>query len=129
MKKTLLFTLAIALISSVSFATETSNVDYENHKYGVTIEQAQTSPFCMAIVKGDTETVKKLIELGSDINKKSNGMTPLMFAARYNRVDIIKLLVEKGANIKTKNSKGYNAMKFAKLSNAKEAMALLEELS
>ncbi len=127
MKKTLLITLAIMLISSVSFATETSNVNFENHKYDVTVNQ--TSPFCMAIVKGDTETVKKLIELGSDVNKKSNGMTPLMFAARYNRVDIIKLLVEKGANIKTKNSKGYNAMKFAKLSNAKEAIALLEELS
>ncbi|GAA4277245.1 ankyrin repeat domain-containing protein [Aquimarina mytili] len=127
MKKTLLFTLAIMLISSVSFATEISTTDYNQYSYDLIT--AQTSPFCMAIVKGDTETVKKLIELGSDVNKKSNGMTPLMFAARYNRVDIIKLLVEKGANIKTKNSKGYNAMKFAKLSNAKEAIALLEELS
>ncbi|MEW7290987.1 ankyrin repeat domain-containing protein [Aquimarina sp. 2304DJ70-9] len=127
MKKTLLFTLAVVLISSVSFATETSNVNYDNHNYDLVT--VQTSPFCMAIVKGDTETVKKLIDLGSDVNKKSNGMTPLMFAARYNRVDIIKLLVEKGANIKTKDSKGYNAMKFAKLSNAKEAIALLEELS
>ncbi len=127
MKKTLLFTLAIMLISSIGFATETSTVDYNQYTYELT--KAQTSPFCMAIVKGDTETVKKLIELGSDVNEKSNGMTPLMFAARYNRVDIIKLLVEKGANIKTKNSKGYNAMKFAKLSNAKEAIALLEELS
>ncbi len=127
MKKTLLFTLAVMLISSISFASETSNVNYDNHNYDLIT--VKTSPFCMAIVKGDTETVKKLIELGSDVNEKSNGMTPLMFAARYNRVDIIKLLVEKGANIKTKDSKGYNAMKFAKLSNAKEAIALLEELS
>ena len=127
MKKSLLLTLSVILISAASFAKEMEAFNYEDNAYELIAPQ--TSPFCMAIVKGDTETVKKLIELGSDVNKKSNGMTPLMFAARYNRVEIIKLLVEKGANVKAKNSKGYNAMKFAKQSNAKEAIALLEELS
>ncbi|MBQ4822275.1 ankyrin repeat domain-containing protein [Aquimarina sp. MMG016] len=127
MRKIVLFTLTALLVSSASFALE-NNMTVDSHTYEF-VANNQTSPFCMAIVKGDTETVKKLIELGTDVNKKSNGMTPLMYAARYNRVDIIKVLVEKGAKIKTKNEKGYNAMKFAKLSNAKEAMALLKELS
>jgi ankyrin repeat protein len=83
----------------------------------------------MAIVKGDLEIVKKLIELGSDVNEKSDGMTPLMYAARYNRTDIIKVLVKNGANIKTRDKKGNTAMKFAKLSNAQDAVALLEKLS
>ncbi len=125
MKKTFLFTVMIMLVSSVSFASE--NVKYTSHKSDLI--QSQTSPFCLAIVKGDTETVKKLIELGSDVNEKSNGMTPLMYAARYNRVAIIKMLIDKGAKINTKDSKGYTAMKFAKLSNANEAIALLKELS
>ena len=126
MKKTILATLLVMCITSVSLATET-NVTTASHNYDLTAYK--TSPFCMAIVKGDLETVKKLIEFGSDVNQKSDGMTPLMYAARYNRADIIKLLVKNGANIKAKNSKGYTAMKFAEQSNAKDAIALLEKLS
>ncbi len=126
MKKTFLFTLMVVFISTMSFATE-ANTTNDTNEFETVIPQ--TSPFCMAIVKGDTDTVKKLIELGTDVNQKSNGMTPLMYAARYNKVDIIKLLVKKGAKIKARNDKGYTALKFAKLSNAKEAIAILEELS
>ncbi|PKV49773.1 ankyrin repeat protein [Aquimarina sp. MAR_2010_214] len=126
MKKTVLATLLIMCITSVSLATET-NVTTTSHSYDLTVYK--TSPFCMAIVKGDLETVKKLIELGSDVNKKSDGMTPLMYAARYNRTDIIEVLVKNGAKIKTKDSKGYTAMKFAKLSNAQDAIDLLKKLS
>lgn len=126
MKKTIVTALTIMLITSVSFATE-KQTTLDSHTYEFTTNQVST--FCMAIVKGDTDTVKKMIELGSDVNKKSEGMTPLMYAARYNRVDIIKILVEKGAKIKARDSKGNTAMKFAKLSNAKEALALLKELS
>ncbi len=128
MKKTVLATLVVMFITSVSFATVV-NMATDSHKHDLTSIKVKVNPFCMAIVKGDLGAVKKMIELGSDVNEKSEGMTPLMYAARYNRVDIIRVLVKKGANIKTKDSKGYNAMKFAKLSNAKEAIALLEELS
>ncbi len=127
MKKSIFTILMAVCVTSLSFASETNRSFNDNNSS--TITAYKTSPFCMAIVKGDLETVKKLIELGSDVNEKSDGMTPLMYAARYNRTDIIKMLVEKGAKIKTKNSKGYTAMKFAKQSNAKEAVALLEELS
>ncbi|GGX21678.1 ankyrin repeat domain-containing protein [Aquimarina muelleri] len=127
MKKSIFTIVMVVCITSVSFAKESNKSFKEANDYAITAYK--TSPFCMAIVKGDLETVKKLIELGSDVNEKSDGMTPLMYAARYNRTDIIKMLVEKGAKIKTKNSKGYTAMKFAKQSNAKEAVVLLEELS
>ncbi|MDH7445068.1 ankyrin repeat domain-containing protein [Aquimarina sp. 2201CG14-23] len=126
MKKTIVTALAIMFITSVSFATEKSTT-LDSHNYEISTNQVST--FCMAIVKGETDTVKKMIELGSDVNKKSEGMTPLMYAARYNRVDIIKMLVKKGAKVKARDSKGNTAMKFAKLSNAKEAMAVLKKLS
>ncbi len=91
-------------------------------------EIINVSPFCISIAKGDYEMVKKMVELGSEVNKFSEGMTPLMYAARYNRLEIIKLLVANGAKINTKNAKGYTAMKYAELSGAKEAVALLLEL-
>mgnify|MGYP006191513899 CR=1 FL=1 len=55
-------------------------------------------------------------------------MTPLMIAARYNRVEIIKLLIASGARTYEKNEKGYTALKYAELSNASEAIALLKDL-
>ena len=125
MKKTILTTLVIMLISSVSFASEKQTVIEKNDFELVTYK---VNPFCLAIVKGDIEMVEKMIKLGTDVNEKSKDMTPLMYAARYNKVGIIKLLVKNGAKLKTKNSKGYNALKIAKISNAKDAIAVLEEL-
>ena len=92
------------------------------------VKASNVSPFCMAIVKGDFEIVKKLIDMGADVNAKSNGLTPLMYAAKYNRIEILNLLIEKGVNLKAKDSKkGFTALKFAGLSNATEAKKILEK--
>ncbi|WP_378183066.1 ankyrin repeat domain-containing protein [Aquimarina sp. SS2-1] len=126
MKKTLLTVLMIIFIMSVGFASSTiENIEKENYE----LTTSQKDPFIMAIIKGDFDTVVKMIEEGSDVNLRSEGKTPLMYAARYNRVDIIRVLVGKGAYIQAKDKNGNTAMKFAELSNAKEAMALLKELS
>ena len=78
--------------------------------------------------KGDLETVSKLIDLGQDVNKKSNGLTPAMYAAKFNRVDILKLLLEKGAKLKIKSEKGMTAEQYAKLSNATDILTFMEGL-
>ncbi len=97
--------------------------------YKVTkVSTVNVSPFCLSIAKGDYEMVKKMIELGTEVNKSSEGMTPLMYAARYNRVEIIKLLIANGAKINVKDRKGHTATKYAELSGAKEAKQLLSEL-
>lgn len=116
----------VVFFISFSFSSETVITE---KSYNVDLTTVTVNPFCMAIVKGDADTVKKLIELGSDVNEKSEGMTPLMYAARYNRVDIMKLLIKNGAKIKTRDGKGYTAMKFAEIANAKDAIALLKESS
>lgn len=86
---------------------------------------AEVSSFCKAIMQGDIDTVKKLIALGEDVNQKSLGMAPIHFAARYNQPEILKLLIENGANIKQRSDKGYTAKKYAELSNATEALEVL----
>ncbi len=91
-------------------------------------EVVNVSPFCISIAKGDYEMVKKMVELGTEVNKTSEGMTPLMYAARYNRVEIIKLLVANGAAINVKDKKGFTALKYAELSGADNAKSLLLEL-
>ncbi len=88
---------------------------------------AEISSFCKAIVIGDLDTVKKMIELGEDVNRKSLGMTPAIFAARYNRVEILKLLIAKGADLTQKSDNGWTINKHAELSNAKDALAVILE--
>ena len=113
---------------SVSSVNATNDLETIDNLEVVTTSVVKVNPFCTSIAKGDIDTVKKLIELGTDVNKKSNGMTPLQYAAKFNRVEIMKLLIKHGAKVDTKSDKGMTAIKYAKLSNAKEAVALLKEL-
>ena len=125
MKKTVII-FAIALGFSIT-ALNAKN----NNLISVTSEvvvKNSISPFCMAVVKGDLDTVKKMIELGADVNAKSNGMTPAMYAAKFNRVEILKMLVAKGAKLKLKSAKGMTAEKYAKLSNATDILAYMKGL-
>lgn len=123
MKKTIILAgLALVAFSNVALAT---NISTTSHPTEVIIYDV--TPLCNAIVKGDLATVKKFIEYGSDVNESKNGTTPLMLAARYNKVEIIKLLLENGAKLDTKDERGYTALKYAEFSNANEAIALLKQ--
>ena len=86
------------------------------------------SPFCKAIVKGDLETVHKLLALGTDANERSLGRTPAMYAARYNQVEILKLLIKYQADLRMKcKGKKLTALEYAEQSNAKEAAQVIEQ--
>ena len=54
-------------------------------------------------------------------------MTPLMVAARYNKVEIIKFLLANGAQSDTKSESGLTALKYAELSKANEAIEILKQ--
>lgn len=123
MKKSIILGAALIAFSTVSFAAN-ENPDTINVS---TVAYPANTPLCVAISKGEVELVKKFVEYGADINEKSNGMTPLMVAARFNNVEIIKFLISKGANPKEKDEKGFTALKYAELSKANEAAALLKQ--
>lgn len=124
MKKTIIY-LSLALVAFSNAATA-STVEI-TPKFELVKEYSKATPLCAAICKGDIEAVQKFIKYGADVNEKSNGMTPLMMAARYNQAEIIKLLLEHGASMKTTDDKGFNAMKYAELSNAAKAIEALKE--
>lgn len=118
--KTTNFLFSLILFSLSFFNLAIANESKVIYHYEV------PSPFCVAISKGDLQTVKKMIEYGADINEKTNGMTPLMFAARYNQVEVVKILLEKGADVTTKDDKGRTALQYAEISNAREVVSLLK---
>ena len=122
MKKTIIIS-AIALcfsIVSVNATPVNQTVNYEVETF------FKVNSFCVSIAKGDIETVQKLISRGADINAKSNGMTPVMYAAKFNRTDILKLLIVHGANLKSKSDKKMTALKYAQLHGAKDAEAIIK---
>ena len=88
------------------------------------------SPLSLAVVNNDYETVEKFLELGSNIEakEKTMGMTAVMYAARYNNVELVELLVSKGADLSEKSKIGMTALDYAKLSNASDVVSFIESL-
>lgn len=70
-----------------------------------------------AAKQGNIVAVKELINKGADINfvceTSCKGWTPLMIAAAENHIDVVKFLLEKGANPNVQNQYGRTALHFA----------------
>ncbi len=112
MKKSIMF-LGLALALSVNaLATNSGVVKYYD-------------PLCIAISKNDIQTAKKIIEYGADVNESYKGMTPLMYAARYNNLELFKMLLQKGADLSVKDSRGNTAISYAQMSKATDIIEFL----
>lgn len=125
MRKTIL-TVATAFLLMVATSVA---ADRTNEKFNTDISgfiEGEISTFCKAVMQGDVETVKKLIDLGEDVNEKSLGMAPVHFAARYNKTDVLKILIKNGADLSQRCDKGWTVEKYAKISNAKDVLAILK---
>lgn len=58
----------------------------------------------------DSETIKKMIAAGADLNERdNNGSTPLILAAMNGHLEIVELLLHLGADKNLKDNSGYNA--------------------
>jgi ankyrin repeat protein len=125
MKKSIVY-LGVALLAFANVSLASNFNSSTAAKIEITTYEGIT-PLGVAVSKGDIQTVKKFIEYGADVNEKSNGMSPLMIAARYNKIEIIKILLSNGANLKTKDEKGFTALKHAELSHANEAIQILKQ--
>ncbi|MGE8342809.1 MAG: ankyrin repeat domain-containing protein [Flavobacterium sp.] len=125
MKKSVIY-LGLALVAFGNVAMASNGVSTVKNPIERTGYAA--NPLNVAISKGDIETVKKFIEYGADVNLISEDLTPLMTAARYNKFEIIKVLLANGAKASAKNENGFTALKYAELSNASESIAILKDL-
>lgn len=129
MQKTIILSMLVLAFSVQALKAFTPETLPQTHgeKNLLLVTGSENHPLHLSVIKGDLETVKKLIELGADVNRKWNGMTPAMFAARHNRVEILKVLIAEGANLKDRCNKRHNAAYYAKMSGATEAEALITQ--
>lgn len=87
------------------------------------------SIFDYAITYNYVELVRHMIEKGTDINstQRRSGFTPLMCAVCYGRKEIAALLLERGADRNTVDTKGFSAVDFARKMRKKAMLELLDE--
>ena len=124
MKKTVVI-VALALGFSISNLNATNDIIVSDVNE-VTVKPVEISPLCKAVATGNVDEVKKLIEQGADVNAKSNGMQPIHYAAKYNRVELIKILITAGSEIHTPCDRGYTALRHAQKAKADDAAQFLK---
>lgn len=94
---------------------------YDFDEEGVTI-------FDMAVAYDNLEMVKYLISKDFDVNstKRRSRFTPLMAAVCYGRVEMVKFLIEQGADKNAVDAKGISVIDFARKTNKKSILKLLD---
>jgi ankyrin repeat protein len=96
-------------------------------EYGVPIDQTDPSGWTALMYTiryngNDARTVEFLIKHNANVNqiekvslwRSSDGWTPFLLACAYASVEIVKILVEHGANVKARNNFGFDAKKLVK---------------
>lgn len=121
-KSVIILGIALAMSASVS---EASNLKLAV-KHQINYSASVASPLHYAVCDGDIESVKKFIKYGVDVNKVVRDMSPLMLAARFNKFEIVKVLLANGANPRIENEKGLRAIDYAEYAKATESIAILK---
>ena len=81
-----------------------------------------------AVTDGDTEAARALLAAGSDVNgTASGGQSLLILAILFRRTQILKLLLDAGADPKQCDNLGLNALDWAQRKGFAEGLKLLNE--
>ncbi len=80
-----------------------------------------------ASVAGNVVAVKKLLDAGVNINARGTkgSATPLIIAAERNQVDLLKLLLERGADINVRDEKWQSALFHATANDRPDVIGIL----
>jgi hypothetical protein len=122
MKNIILVILTFALVSCMS----EQGADQKTITKEDTYEQIVGSKKMInAIQKNDMDTVVKYLERGVDPNYAN--YKPIIWAAAYNNVEMIKVLLKHGADINATTSSGETALMIGSMQGSYEAVKFLIE--
>ncbi|CAC5360589.1 unnamed protein product [Mytilus coruscus] len=89
--------------------------------------QTLNEKLLLAVCKGKTGSVEKLLEQGANINvrNKKDGMTPLLKACQRRNYTMQKILLSKGANPKLKDKLGLSCLHYVAEAGDAESLKML----
>lgn len=84
-------------------------------------------PLWTAMTKNkiNMQLIKLLINKGTNPNNASNGITSLIVAAKFGLIDVVRLLLEAGADVSLKDHAGRTALDHARQSGNREMINIL----
>jgi len=95
---------------------------------GAEVNRSGWTPLHYAATNGHAETVRFLLERHAYIDAQSpNRTTPLMMAARHKRPDVVRLLIEAGADPTPRNDAGLDAAGYLQRHGEVELAAWVRE--
>jgi len=104
-KITLLKSASILILSMLLFSACGQNNKASQDKAEIVAPEMDLQA---AVISGNLEVVRQHIAAGTDLNEKEpfNGSTPLITAVTFNKQDIVKALIDAGADLSIKNNDG-----------------------
>lgn len=121
--KALTFWQEIAYVLNIPFYKAIKN-GYTNVvkgyiKFGFDVNKSEGSPLQAAVFWNRPEIITMLLDAGADINAQEalplNNITPLMSAAERGHLDIVKILLARGANINAITREGLTVDDYAQI--------------
>lgn len=111
MKYVLKMLLVLAVVFIGSGCSDESQSDAKSKK---AVTPTFVTSITRAAYKGDLETIKKMVEAGININKKtSQSMTALMNAAQSGKLEVVEYLISQGADLYVEDIYHNNAYNIA----------------
>jgi tetratricopeptide (TPR) repeat protein len=74
---------------------------------------------------GNLRQIEELLDSGTGINASDKGLTALMAASAFNHADIVKYLVDHGANVNSKDCDGVTALMYAAMHRNLDVLKIL----
>ena len=91
-------------------------------------KKSSYTPLALTIKLGASESFKTLIDKNVGLEKTCSSKTPLMYAAKYDRLAMFEALVNAGADHSYKNKKGRSAKDYSKKYKRKQIYLYIKSL-
>jgi hypothetical protein len=90
------------------------------------VSLSSTIPLTQAVTSGDESAVSALLAAGADVNETtSGGQTPLILAVIFGHTNLVRLLVDAGADPYARDNLGLDSIEWAQRRGLREALSIL----